>query len=137
MAGKQPYDKRYILSSVNHTLKVLEILMIRDDISLDELTRLTGYNKTSVFKMLYTLEHQGFVKKRDKTHYQLGDKLNSYAAVAANRQKLIDHAEGVVLRLWANVQQSVILCSLSPAANITDYKRQVKNAAIELSIKLV
>lgn len=129
MKNTSELHQKYLLSSLNNALKILEIMMTRDEITLNELTKLTGYNKTSVFKMLYTLEYRGFVKKTDKTHYQLGDKLNIYAEVAANRQKLIDLSEGVVIRLWANTQQSVILCSLSATGKMVIMSLKQSNTA--------
>lgn len=118
MNKKLPYDKRYMLSSVNHTLKILEILMVRDHIDLNEITKLSGFNKTSVFKMLYTLEYRGFVKKLPNSKYCLGNKLHTFASTASNRQNLLDIAKPYITNLWANTQQSLTLCTLNSTGRV-------------------
>lgn len=106
-------NEKYLLSSVNNALKILEVLMVRDNISLKELTDITGLDKTSIFKMLYTLQYRGFIEKKDHAKYKLGRKLSSYAGTAATRQSLIDAAQPYIFRLWANTQQTVTLSVLS------------------------
>ena len=61
---ERPSVKRqYLLNSVNNTLKILDLLSVRDSLGVAEISRLLKLDKTSVFKMLYTLEHRDYVIK--------------------------------------------------------------------------
>ena len=99
----------YLLSSLNNSLKIIELLMVRDNIRLNDIAKLLGLNQTSVFKMLYTLERRGFVIKDNHSHYRLGNKLMAYRQLSAHWQKLADLATPSILRLWAGFQKTVLL----------------------------
>ena len=50
---------RYLLSSLNNALCLLDLLSHASSLSLAELTHLSGMDKASVFRSLYTLEKNG------------------------------------------------------------------------------
>lgn len=83
-----------------------------------EITKLSGINKISVFKLLYTLEYRGFVEKGTHSKYRLGKRLFSSAQAATSRQNLLDVANPFITNLWANTQQSVTLCTLNPSGRL-------------------
>lgn len=118
MAKNREHDNRYLLSSVNNALKILEVLMVRDNVGLKEITDITGFDKTSVFKMLYTLEYRGFVQRAPHSKYKLGRKLSSYAHIASIRQNILDVAQSYMLKLWANTQQTILLCVLNATGKV-------------------
>lgn len=111
-------NSKYLLSSVNNALKILEILMVRDNISLKELTAITGFDKTSAFKMLYTLQHRGFIEKTGNAKYHLSSRLSSYAETAATRQSITDAAKPFIFQLWASTQQTVTLSVLNSSGRV-------------------
>lgn len=100
---------RYLLSSVNHTLKVLDLLSVRDNLGVTEIGRLTGFDKASVFKMLYTLEHRGYVVKTESAKYRLGEKLTIHGSQLAKRQNVVDVSAPIMRRLCQECRQSVYL----------------------------
>jgi DNA-binding IclR family transcriptional regulator len=100
---------RYIMSSVNSALKVLDLLSIRDHIGVAEISRITGIDKTSVFKILYTLEHRDYVIKTADAHYKLGIKLSNYGDRASERQSIVDVATPIMRRLRDDCHESVYL----------------------------
>lgn len=110
---KIPFDERYVLSSLNNALKILELLMVRDDITLNDIAKLTNMNKSSIYKMLYTLEYRNFVKKNKNATYQLGERLSNYASTAYERQNLLDIADKYIWKLWGKTQQAITLCTLN------------------------
>ena len=112
------HHKQYLLSSVNNALKVLEILMVRDSITLKELQDITGFDKTSLFKMLYTLQYRGFIQKSTNAKYRLGGRLASYGHAAASRQNLLDVAKPCILKLWGSTQQTVLLGVLGATGKV-------------------
>lgn len=111
-------NSKYLLSSVNNALKILEILMVRDNISLKELTLITGFDKTSTFKMLYTLQHRGFIEKTGNAKYKLSKRLSAYAETAATRQNITDAAKPYIFQLWASTQQTATLSVLNSSGKV-------------------
>lgn len=81
--GKE--KKPYLLSSVNNALKILDLLSVRDNIGVAEISRLLKLDKASVFKMLYTLEHRDYVIKTAGAKYRLGIKFTNYGNLVAER----------------------------------------------------
>lgn len=80
----------YTLSSLDNALKVLDVLSVRDNIGLAELSRITKLDKTSVFKMLYTLENRDYVSKTADAKYRLGSKFISYGSLLVARRSLVE-----------------------------------------------
>ena len=109
---KTPYDERYVLSSVNHSLKVLEIMMVRESIDINELSRLTGYNKSSIFKMLYSLQYRGFVEKSAYGTYRLGAKLKNFSQTVELRQKLVDLSSDTISSLFYKTGENITLAQI-------------------------
>lgn len=83
---------RYLLSSVNNALSLLELFAHHSSLSLAELSRLSSFDKASLFRMLYTLEKNGFVIKTEDARYSLGLKLLHYGGLVAARQDVIAQA---------------------------------------------
>jgi IclR family KDG regulon transcriptional repressor len=83
---------KYILSSVNNALKVLDFLGVRDNIGMTEIVRGCNLDKTSVFKILHTLERKGYVFKTANAKYKLGAKFMNYGDRVAERQDLTEIA---------------------------------------------
>jgi len=95
-------DKKYLLKSLNKALKVLDIIIVREELSLTEICGITGLDKTSAFKILYTLERRGFVTKTPDTRYRIGEKITNYGGLRSERRNIVDVA-AVHLRALSSV----------------------------------
>ena len=62
MADSGSHKDKNILSSLNHALKIMDLLSVRSNLGVTEISRSTGYDKASVYKMLYTMQHQKIKK---------------------------------------------------------------------------
>ena len=84
---------RYLLSSLNNALCLLDLLSHASSLSLAELTHLSGMDKASVFRSLYTLEKNGYVQKLPEARYRFGLRRlrRVYGQGAAGRE---DHRVG-------------------------------------------
>lgn len=102
-------NDKYLLSSVNNALKILDILSVKDDIGLAEIARISNLDKTSVFKMLYTLEHRDYVYKTADAKYRLGVKFANFGNIVANRTNLADSALPYMKRLEGLCNETVCL----------------------------
>lgn len=110
--------KTYLLSSLNNALKLLDILSVRDNIGLAEISRLAKLDKTSVFKMLYTLEHRGYVVKTADRCYRLGIKFTSYGNLVAERQTMSDMASECLEYLSRTTGETACLGTLNAAGKV-------------------
>ena len=97
-----------ILSSVNHALKVLDLLCVRADLGVSEISRITGYDKASVYKMLYTLQHRGYVVKDENAKYNISEKL-AVSSLPAERQNVSDLAAPYLKKLRDDTRETVFL----------------------------
>ena len=104
---------KYLLSSVNNTLRLLDVLAAGGSMSLAELARETGQDKASLFRMMHTLEVNGFVAKDADARYSLGLKLLYLGGSVVARQDLTEVARPRMLAFCREKGLSVHLGRLS------------------------
>ena len=76
----------YTVAAVDKALTILECLADHPDIGVSELAGLTGSTKSQTFRLLYTLEQRGFVRKDEASRrYSLGYR-TVYLGEATKRQ---------------------------------------------------
>lgn len=88
----EPKDQ-YLLSSLNDALKLLDVLSHYDQLTLAELTRVSGFDKARIFRMMHTFEMNGIVEKDEKACYHLGMRLLRYGGIVAAKQDIVKTAE--------------------------------------------
>jgi DNA-binding IclR family transcriptional regulator len=124
---KKEEKNQYILSSVDNTLKVLDFLGVRDNIGITEICRGCNLDKTSVFKILYTLERKNYVFKTANSKYRLGIKFMNYGDLVAQRQDLIEIATPYMQMLCQRVEESVQLGSLNTTGRVVILHKEKPN----------
>lgn len=88
----QPAKDKYLLGTVNNALKVMDLLSVRSELTLTEISRTLEIDKTAVFRLLYTLERREYVYKDDQGKYHLGLKFTNYGNLVAERQNIVELA---------------------------------------------
>ena len=111
-SGNTPANT-YILSSVNNALKILDLLSVRDNIGATEIGRLLELDKSTVFKLLYTLEQRDYVLKTESAKYCLGYKFKNYGNIVSERQNLVDVAKPFMHALYEQLHETVCLAELN------------------------
>lgn len=103
-----------LLSSVKKTLKVLQTFSSdQPQLSLTEISRLLNSHKSSIFRILVTLESEGFVEKNPlNSKYRLGLKLLDLANRAVGRYDLRDHARPYMEELAQEIGEIIHLSIL-------------------------
>ncbi len=101
--------KKYILSSLNNALKVLDLLSIRDNLGVAEISKILDIDKTTIFKILYTLHAKDFVFKTAEKKYKLGVKFFNYGNLVGERQSVIEIAKPFMKNVSAHTGQSVFM----------------------------
>ncbi|MDA2925190.1 IclR family transcriptional regulator [Acidobacteria bacterium AH-259-L09] len=70
--GPRPKEDKYFSKVVGKALRILEILKRNSyPLSLNELTSKVGLAKSSVFRILHTLEVGGYLERNEAGHYSL------------------------------------------------------------------
>lgn len=110
---------QYLLSSVNNTLALVDVLSHYPALSLAELCKLSPCDKASIFRMLHTLEANGFVEKTADAKYKLGLKFLYYGHLVEARQDIIAAARAPMQQLCAECGLAVHLGRLSRARVVT------------------
>lgn len=108
-----PPGNTYLLSSVNNALKILDLLSVRDNIGATEIGRLLKLDKSTVFKLLYTLEQRDYVLKTESAKYCLGYKFKNYGNIVSERQNLVDVAKPFMHLLYEQLHETVCLAELN------------------------
>jgi len=77
----------YLVPAVDRAFRIVELLKAKKcDMSLAEITKATGWHKSSIHKLLVTLSHHGILERDEDTkRYSLGIKLAEYGRIALNK----------------------------------------------------
>ena len=129
--GSRPAKDKYLLSSVNNTLGLLDVLAKHGSMSLAELARTTGHDKASLFRMMHTLEANGFVSKDDDARYSLGLKLLYLGGSVVAHQDLTEVARPRMMAFCREKGISVHLARLSGTRVVTT---EVETPAADLQV---
>ena len=115
---------KYLLHSVHNALELVDLLSHYHDLSLAELSRLSGFDKSSAFRLLYTLEKSGYVEKTEETRYRLGMKFLYYGNLVAARQDIITVARPILQHLAMRCKLAVHLGTLNEGRVVTIHKEE-------------
>jgi DNA-binding IclR family transcriptional regulator len=103
---------KYSVEAVVKALDVLESFRSAEDLTLDEIRRRVGLNKSRVFRLLQTLADRGYVNRCDSgRRYRLGAKLMERASGMRRDIKHMVHP--VLMRLHERFNETVNLGVLS------------------------
>ena len=129
--ASKPAKDKYLLSSVNNTLGLLDVLAKHGSMSLAELARTTGHDKASLFRMMHTLEANGFVSKDDDARYSLGLKLLYLGGSVVAHQDLTEVARPRMMAFCREKGISAHLARLSGTRVVTT---EVETPAADLQV---
>lgn len=81
---------RYILSSVDSALSILNLFFEHEDLSTSEVAGLIGVSRSTAFRFMVTLEARGFVSKTERGRFRLGMNLFSLGMLSYRRMELVE-----------------------------------------------
>ena len=99
-------EEKYILQSVANTLDILDLLGQYEELSVPEISSITGMSKSSVFRMLATLENRNFIKKSEDAKYRLGLKLNTLGRFAMDHMDIIRYGHPYLVELTSQTGET-------------------------------
>lgn len=65
-------NKNYHVSTVQKAINILNFFKEHNKLSFTRLQKLSGYNKSTLYRILYTLEYNDYLKKDKHGRYELG-----------------------------------------------------------------
>ncbi|WP_162463080.1 IclR family transcriptional regulator [Paenibacillus psychroresistens] len=104
---------RYAIHSIEKALDVIEVLSARDSVSLIELAELVNQPKSSLYRIILTLEKRGFISRSDEDgKYCLGYKQLVITKNLLERSSLRNAALTDMTKLVSKYGDTVNLCVL-------------------------
>jgi IclR family KDG regulon transcriptional repressor len=102
----------YTVSALDRALTLIEALAAHPNIGVTRIARLTGNTKSLVFRLLYTLERRGYVRKDPVTRsYALGIKMLSLGEHTRDQIDLVrvaqPHLDALVAEAHENIHLTV------------------------------
>lgn len=107
----KPEDNRNLVQSVSRSLRILEALGHSDEPqSLAEITAAVQLPKTTVHRLLETLQCEGYVEQNPVSHqFLLSSKILELAASFLGRLDVREVARPILMELWHQSQETVHL----------------------------
>ncbi len=100
-------NSRTGVDAVNRALSILTCFTERDDrLSLTEISKRTGLYKSTVLRLIESLEAQGFLVRHEERGYSLGSELMRLGSLYARQFRLEDRVRPLLVRLVADTGES-------------------------------
>lgn len=101
---------RYPLASVDHALRIIELLRFEPAMRLSDVARELGVANSTAHRLLAALAHRGFVRQRpDSRLYTAGDALLEIGRTAVLHGELLVRARPLLEKLAADLGETIHL----------------------------
>lgn len=115
------------IQSLERGLRILEIIGESSrDLSLTDIARLSGLNKSTVQRFLNTLTALGYVNREENKRYFLGTRVLSLGYYFLDSSSLVGIARPYVDELWSELGLSVNLAVLDHVDVLILYRKEVR-----------
>ena len=129
-------DEKYIMSSLSNALDILDLLSKRDNIGVMDISKALGISKSSIFKMLYTLEAKGFVRKDHDAKYSLGMKFLEYGFNILNNQSIVEVVRPHIKEIRDKHNETTHLGVIDDDLNVFFMIKESSNASIQMASQI-
>lgn len=103
----------YSIQTVSNALKVLEVFSDEDEIGVSDLSRRLGLHKNNVFRLLATLEENGYIEQSERSErYRLGTGCLELGRAFARGNKLLRCARPLLEELCSTLGETVHIATL-------------------------
>lgn len=129
-------EQQYILTSLSKALEILDLLNERGKLKASEIGNALNINKSSIFKMLYTLERYKYVLKMDDGCYALGIKFALYSSNVSKQESLLAIAKPYLEKLRDDCNETVHLGILDDDLSVIFIAKETSNASIHMTSRV-
>ena len=120
------------VDAVNRALSILTCFGERDDrLSLTEIAKRTGLYKSTVLRLIESLELQGFLVRHEDRGYSLGSELMRLGSLYARQFRLEDRVRPLLARLVADTGESASFYRREGARRICLFRNDSPSAIRE------
>jgi DNA-binding IclR family transcriptional regulator len=125
----------YIVPAVERAIRILSLLKTeRREMTIAEISEATGWNKSSIYKLLLTLDHYGLLARDPLTkRYSLGVALMEYGRAVLNGFD-IQHAAKPSLRALAEYSGGSVAVSILRGTKMTLIEIEESTAQVRISL---
>ncbi|MEE3362171.1 MAG: IclR family transcriptional regulator [Anaerovoracaceae bacterium] len=116
--NKENSNSRYILSSVDSSLDIMNLFFEHEELSTTEIAKLIGTSRSTAFRFMVTLEAKGFVTKTESGKYRLGLNLFSLGMLAYNRMEMISAVHPYLAELAEETTETSHLAVLADQVHV-------------------
>ena len=103
----------YSIQTVSNALRVLEVFSEEDEIGVSDLSRRLGLHKNNVFRLLATLEENGYIEQSTRSEqYRLGTGCLELGRAFARGNTLLRSARPILVELSARLGETVHVATL-------------------------
>lgn len=125
-------DPRYILSSVDSALSILNLFYEHEELSASEVGRRMGMSRSTAFRFMVTLERRGYVTKTAGGKYRLGLNLFSLGMVAYNRMELVSLVHPYLTRMAEDCGETCHVAILSDGVHVMFIDRALGTSSLKM-----
>lgn len=120
------------IRSLDKAIDILNVLSEEKDwLTIDEIVELTKMPKTTVYRILYTLELRGLIRyDRLLNRYHLGFKLLEYSDSVTESIDLLRDSVGYLMELYKKVRQTVLLAMVEDDSIVYIFKKEKKTEGL-------
>lgn len=111
-------ENRYILSSVDSALSILNLFFENEELSANEIAKLIDVSRSTAFRFMVTLENRGYVTKTANGKYRLGLNVFSLGMLAYNRMELVSIAHPVLMETAAQTGETCHIAILDGGVRV-------------------
>lgn len=129
-------DQKYILSSLDNALSVLNLFISNPELSPSEVSTLSGINKSTVFRLLATLESRGFLLRGKGNRYRLGIKLFTLGQLVYTRMELVSMIHPYLEKLTKITGETSHLSMMDDSTHIVFLDKAVSNSLLKMDTPL-
>ena len=129
-------NEKYILSSLDNALTVLNLFVENDELSPADISKLTGINRSTVFRFLVTLENRGYIMKDDNGRYRLGIKIFTLGQLFYNRMELTAQFHKYLVKITERTGETTHLSIMDDATHITFIDKAVGSLWLKMDTPL-
>ena len=99
------------MKSLKKVTSILELFLSNDeDLSLSDLSKLSGLHKTTIYRIVSFLVSQGYLKQREKRgKYSLGMKFLDFSGAIKKRMKIRELALPYLDKLSKSIKETILL----------------------------
>ena len=128
----QAPDERYILSSVDSALSILNLFFEHEELGATEVGKLIGVSRSTAFRFMVTLERRGYVTKTASGKYRLGLNLFSLGMLAYNRMELVSLVHPYLVELAAESGETSHIAIMSDGLHVVFIDRALGTSALKM-----